>query len=752
MSHLPFLLFGSLLLSPLGTSAVTTYTLDTAKLEPRTDDPVPGAGGKGADGVVYSVTRNGFYRDGAPWYPVSGEYHYVRADPATWNRELAKTRAGGVDILATYVFWNHHEKTPGVWDWSGRRDLRTFLNLAQANGLKVWLRVGPYINAETNNGGIPDFALKGKRSNNAEYLAKTDAYLAQVAKQTEGLFVKDGGPIVGIQIENEFASGDPAHITKLREMFVAHGLIAPVYSITANTRFTRNTAVPLQGGYVYRGWQEGGGKGAVPGFIFGSDEWTANTDLGGAYYQTLDYPRGFAEMGTGSPMRGGNRFLVEPKHVLATAYDAVGRGCNLLGYYMYHGGTQVEGLGSGWPLTYDFQAPLGEFGRERESYRHYRRLHTFLATFADEIVPTRISRDPGQRMDPTQTGRLRYIGRFGKNGRGFVFVNNTQRGVTMKPQKDFQIRIADARGDIVFPATPMTLPTDRYGVFPIRSDLAGVELVWATVHPFAKITNPGDIPTFVYRTTDWTDNELAFTKGTKISPESSAPPATRETDGKTIVSADAGHRHVWLVGKAGTTAPAARIIVLRDAESLDAVVTTVDGKQRLVIAPGSQISAVFPGLRFSGVAGSTVMTEIFPASGLKPTAAWKKTHAAGVFAAFSSPLAAAPAAPTLTPAGKGEWKISGSPASWKDLAEARFEIGYLGGEATLLSEGKAISNDLWHDESWSLDLKYFGGRPLTVRISDWTKGIAGVTKPSGPMPVVTGVDWKPSRDVSWSAE
>lgn len=738
------------LLATLAISPVfADYTLDSTKIEPRTDEAVPGATGKGADGVTYAATKNGFRRDGKPWIPVSGEFHYVRYNQEQWDRELAKIRAGGVDVVATYVFWNHHENPEGVWDWTGRRDLRRFLQLAQKNGLKVWLRPGPYINAEAKNGGIPDFANKGKRSNNPEYLKKVDAYFKELEKPLAGMFVKDGGPIVGVQLENEFASGDAKHITQLRAMCEAHGFVAPFYSVTANTHFEKHTAIPLQGSYVYRGWQANAATGAVSGFIYGTDDWTANTDINHVYYPTLEYPRGYAELGTGSPMNGSNRFLVDQNLTLATAYDSIGRGGNFIGYYMYHGGTQVPGLTSGWPLTYDFQAPLGEFGRMRESYRHYRRLHTFLSTYADTLVPTRFSRDPEQIMDPKQKTRLRYIGRFDKEGRGFVFVNNAQRNVVMPVRDDVRFDIAGATGHTVFPAAPMKMPPGAYGMFPFMNRIGDLTLRWGTVMPSAKFGAAGETPVFVYRTQDWTTNELCFAGDIEAVAETGAF-ATSRVAGSTVLKFKPDARVVLRVGKPGA-APSAHIVVLTDAESLDAAVVPLDGRDRLVITAKLAITAITPSVVFSGKAGDKVGVRIYPADKLAPGGDWKPIPEKG-FARFEATLGAGPAAPKLTPAGKGVWKLEGGAAAKAGLAEARFEISYIGGEAKLRTGKREISNDYYHDENWSLDLNGFTDAELadmTVSVSDWSDNINGVPKPEGTMPAVIRTDWIPTRDISW---
>ncbi|MFE2559967.1 beta-galactosidase [Streptomyces sp. NPDC059352] len=736
--------------SQLWTRAVMPYRLDATALEARTDTPLVNAGGV-AGGITYGVTRNGWYRNGAAWYPVSGEFHYVRQPAHRWERELGKMRAAGVGVVATYVFWNHHEQPEGTWDWTGRKDLRAFVAAAQRQGLLVWLRVGPYINAETNNGGIPDFALSGARSDDAGYLAKVNTYFAAIAAQLSGMFVKDGGPIVGIQLENEFHQGDPAHITTLRRMCADHGMVVPYYSVTANSRFEKDTAFPLQGAYTYRGWVYGGDTQPGSGFIYGTDEWTANTDIGGALYDTLDYPRGFCELGTGSPMRGADRFLVESGHVVAHAYDSVGRGANYLGYYMFHGGTQTPGLSGDWPLTYDFQAPLGEFGQTRDSYRRYRRLHTFVTTCAEELVRTRITRDPGQILDPAQTRRLRYIGRFDTAGRGFVFVNNTQHHLTLPTRTDVQLRIERAGGTLTVPDKPLTMPADRSAVFPVMTDLNGVDLRWATVEPMAKLTDQS-VPTWVYWAPEWTDRALAFGKDVSLTSELGTVSKTTTGD-ELVVRVPAGQRTSLLVRKPGTSTVSARIIVLGEAESLGAVVAPLDGRDRLIITGTADMTGVRPNVRFAAPAGTRITADVFPAAGLAPATGWRSARVAAPFARYTYSLATAPAAPQITADGPGRWRVTSDPATVESLAEARIVLDYRGGEATLTGAGKTITNDLYHGERWAIDLKHLDAAAradLVLEVSAWDNGIRGVTPPAGPTPSLAGSQWVPMREAAWN--
>src|SRR5258708_3618962 len=117
-----------------------------------------GAAG-GGDGATITADSKSLRLDGRLWTPVMGEFHYARYPQGEWRDELLKMKAGGIDIVASYVFWIHHEEIEGQWDWSGSRDLRRFVELAHEVGLKVIMRVGPWCHGEVRNGGLPDWIV-----------------------------------------------------------------------------------------------------------------------------------------------------------------------------------------------------------------------------------------------------------------------------------------------------------------------------------------------------------------------------------------------------------------------------------------------------------------------------------------------------------------------------------------------------------------------------------------------------------------
>ena len=155
-----------------------------------------------------SIEVNSFYmsEDGQPVVPVMGEFHYSRFPAEQWEEAILKMKAGGLTVIPTYVFWNIHEEKEGVFDWTGNKNLRRFIELFRKHDMATIVRIGPFCHGEIRNGGLPDWLFAHPvevRSNDANYLKYVERLYQEIAAQLEGLYYKDGGPIIGIQIENE---------------------------------------------------------------------------------------------------------------------------------------------------------------------------------------------------------------------------------------------------------------------------------------------------------------------------------------------------------------------------------------------------------------------------------------------------------------------------------------------------------------------------------------------------------------------
>jgi beta-galactosidase len=115
--------------------------------------------GKSADGHVLSANSRYLTLNGKPWFPVMGEFQSSRYPEADWEPEILKMKAGGIQIISTYIFWIHHEEVEGQFDWTGQRNLRRFIELCATHGMYVWIRIGPWDHGEVRNGGLPDWVL-----------------------------------------------------------------------------------------------------------------------------------------------------------------------------------------------------------------------------------------------------------------------------------------------------------------------------------------------------------------------------------------------------------------------------------------------------------------------------------------------------------------------------------------------------------------------------------------------------------------
>ena len=142
-------------------------------------------------GGSYAINSQYISRDGRPVIPVMGEYHFSRDSRENWPCELAKMKAGGVAVVATYVLWIYHEETEGRFDFTGDLDLRAFVRECAAQGLEVMLRIGPWAHGECRNGGFPDWLVLSSiplRTNDARYMDKARTWYEQIYAQVKGLF------------------------------------------------------------------------------------------------------------------------------------------------------------------------------------------------------------------------------------------------------------------------------------------------------------------------------------------------------------------------------------------------------------------------------------------------------------------------------------------------------------------------------------------------------------------------------------
>jgi hypothetical protein len=465
-------------------------------------------GGKSSNGHDLEVNSRYLVLDGKPWLPVMGEIHYTRIPEDQWEAEILKMKAGGIDIVSTYVFWIHHEEIEGQFDWTGRRNLRHFVELCAKHGMYVYLRPGPWAHGEARNGGFPDWlvALPNTRSNDPAYLAHVSSFFNQIGEQLHGLMWKDGGPVIGTQLENEYPDHGPGrgaeHILRLKQLAIQAGIDPPLFSVTGwpSLDFPPREVLPVSGGYPDGFWF--GSQTALPpnmNYLF-----NFNRQLGdmGATVPSKD-PTGkvdlthdpyfAAEQGGGMATSYHRRPVLSADDIAALTLTNLGAGVNLYGYYMAHGGinppgkltTLQESQATGFPndlpqIDYDFQAPIGAFGQIRDSYRKTRLLHLFLNAYGSQLAPMPATVPTGTAQKTIEqaaadNSHARVAVRT-DGASGFLFVNNYVRQLEMPARPGFQVSVQLAGGELRLPDRPVDLPANSYFFWPFNLALGSARL------------------------------------------------------------------------------------------------------------------------------------------------------------------------------------------------------------------------------------------------------------------------------------
>lgn len=309
-----------------------------------------------------AIVNNDFVLDGKPTRIISGSLHYFRLPSEYWRDRLRKLKAAGLNSVATYIEWSYHEPEEGQYLFEGDRDVAKFIRMAAEEGLYVLLRVGPYICAERDLGGFP-YWLLGKypkislRSTDKDYIAESGKWLDKFFEQTSSLLYGNGGPIILVQVENEYGSygNNMDYRVQVRNMLQKHvGTNALLYTTDGNgLSFFRNGYVPdtlttIDFGpfsNVKRSFEE------LRRFM------PSGPLMNSEYY-------------TGWLTHWGEHIAsVKPEDVAKTLGDIISYGANV-NFYMFFGGTNFEYtaganyFGTFQPdiTSYDYDSPISEAG------------------------------------------------------------------------------------------------------------------------------------------------------------------------------------------------------------------------------------------------------------------------------------------------------------------------------------------------------------------------------------------------------
>ncbi len=668
------------------------------------------------------ISSNNYFleKNGKPFFAVSGEFHYSRMDDRRWEDELIKMRMGGISVIATYLFWNHIEEEEGVFDFTGCRNLRKFVELCGKHGLYVILRVGPFDHGEVRNGGLPDW-LYGKpfevRTTQEAFLSCVRRLYAKIGEQVRGLFFRDGGPIIAVQLDNEYMhssapwemttgisnewvfGGDEGeeYILKLRETALECGLTPAFFTGTAWGGAAYSPRVmPLWGGYAYRPWifySHQGEHPATEEFIYQDyhhDGVTCTDDFTPAYPPS-ERPYACCEMGAGMMCCYYYRFVYPYKSVDALANIKLGSGCNFIGYYMFQGGTNPLGKHGQYlnesqvpKRSYDYQAALGEFGQVRESYSRLKAIHYFTQSFGDRLAPMETVLPAGaSRIDPEDLETLRIAVRTDGTG-GFLFVNNFQDHRVTPPKKHETVVIETGEKTYRF---EISLATDENAILPFHFDMDGILLEQANAQPVLRTAAFGRT-VWVFMVPEGMDGSFRFEDGAQMQGEGSF----------FTVRKDGAEADVILL----TREEANRLFLLRDGS--------------LILTDGALLEDERGSLRLETTEAENILC-CYPADRLEKKAC--RTENRGIWGVYRAnaerreiPLRTENPAPH-------RWTVKVPENALKGLKDVRLQIRYQGDIGTLWLGNEMISDNFCNGDTWEVGLLETADRldqPLTLKI------------------------------------
>lgn len=357
---------------------------------PVTKDREVGVGG----GSTFTAGKRTFLLDGEPYMIKAAELHYPRIPRPYWEHRIQLCKALGMNAICVYVFWNVHEPKPGEFDFEGQNDLREFLELCDKNGMKVILRPGPYVCAEWEMGGLPWWLLQKKdirlRENDPWFLERVELFEKKVAENIKGLTISEGGPVIMMQVENEYGSYgvDKEYLSNIRDILRKnYGDEITLFQCDWSTNF----------------------------FLNGLDDliWTVNFGTGADIEEQF---RKLKEMRPESPLmcsefwsgwydKWGEPHETRPAdEMISGIEDMLSDGISF-SLYMTHGGSNWgHWAGANYPdftplvTSYDYDAPISESGRLTPKYHLLR--ETLSRYSPDGALPDVPSEIPSMEVSP----------------------------------------------------------------------------------------------------------------------------------------------------------------------------------------------------------------------------------------------------------------------------------------------------------------------------------------------------------------
>ena len=321
-----------------------------------------------------------FLLDGKPFVVKAAELHYPRIPRPYWEHRIKMCKALGMNTVCLYVFWNIHEQREGEYDFTGQNDIAEFCRLAQKNGMYVIVRPGPYVCAEWEMGGLPWWLLKKKdirlREQDPYFMERVGKFMAKVGEQLAPLTIQRGGPIIMVQVENEYGSygEDKPYVSAIRDIVRRSGFDeVALFQCDWASNFTKNGLDDLV-------WTMNFGTGSNI-----DDQFRSLREL------RPESPLMCSEFWSGWFDKWGARHETRPADAMVAGIDEMLSKGISFSLYMTHGGTSFSHwAGANSPgfapdvTSYDYDAPINEYGMPTEKYY---KLREVMQKYADGKLP-----------------------------------------------------------------------------------------------------------------------------------------------------------------------------------------------------------------------------------------------------------------------------------------------------------------------------------------------------------------------------
>ena len=331
---------------------------------------------------IFSLGTKDFLLDGKPHQIISGEMHPARIPKEYWRHRIQMAKAMGCNTIAVYIFWNYLETQEGVWDFkSENRNIAEFIRICQEEKMWVLFRPGPYVCAEWDFGGLPTYLLKTPdikiRCMDPRYMKAVEKYVARLAREVKSLQCNYGGPIIMVQVENEYGSygNDKEYMEALRKLWIKNGIVVPFYTADGPTPYMLEA-------------------GSIAGAAIGLDSGGDDAAFEQATKKNPNVPSFSSQTYPGWLTPWGEKFAKPDTNELKKEVDYLLKNKKSFNFYVIHGGTNF-GFTAGANAasatqyqpdltSYDYDAPINEQGLPTPKYYMLRNM---IKQYVDYTIP-----------------------------------------------------------------------------------------------------------------------------------------------------------------------------------------------------------------------------------------------------------------------------------------------------------------------------------------------------------------------------